>query len=118
MNEYNTSKLYNKTFKGLENVSVRKNKHKKHLHEILTPKEETERCIFVNRDKNACKNILYLGKYFLRNQSRPIEFCQKTKEKIVVKQRKPRQNLKTSEFLNNDDKKSKILLSQKKEIVV
>ena len=91
VNEYNTSKLYNKTFKELENISIRKNKHKKHLHEILTPKEETERCIFVNRDKNACKNILYLGKYFLRNQSRPIEFYQKSKEKIVVKQRKPRQ---------------------------
>ena len=92
VNEYNTSKLYNKTFKELENVSIRKNKHKKHLHEILTPKEETERRIFVNRDKNACKNILYLGKYFLKNQSRPIEFCQKSKEKIiVVKQRKPRQ---------------------------
>ena len=85
----NNTKL---TFKELENVSVRKNKHKKHLHEILTPKEKTERCIFVNRDKNACKNILYLGKYFLKNQSRPIEFCQKSKEKIiVVKQRKPRQ---------------------------
>ena len=92
VNEYNTSKLYNKTFKELENVSVRKNKHKKHLHEILTPKEETERCIFVNRDKNACKNILYLGKYFLRNQSRPIEFCQKPKEKkVVIKQQKQRQ---------------------------
>ena len=79
-------------FLELENVSVRKNKHKKLLHEILTPKEETERCIFVNRDKNACKNILHLGKYFLRNQSRPIEFCQKLKEKIVVvKLRKPRQ---------------------------
>lgn len=50
-------------------------------------------CIFVNRDKNACKNILYLGKYFLRNQSRPIEFSQKPKEKIViVKYRKPKQN--------------------------
>ena len=92
VNEYNTSKLYNKTFKELKNVSVRKNKHKKHLHEILTPKEETEWCIFVNRDKNACKNILYLGKYFLKNQTRPIEFCQKPKEnKIVVKQQKPRQ---------------------------
>jgi len=80
-----------KTFKELENVSVRKNKRKKHLHEILTPKEETERCIFVNRDKNACKNILYLGKYFLRNQSRPIEFCPKPKEKkAVIKKRKPR----------------------------
>lgn len=41
INEYNTSKLYNKTFKELENISVRKNKHKKHLHEILTPKEKT-----------------------------------------------------------------------------
>ena len=72
INEYNTSKLYNKTFKELKNVSIKKNKHKKYLHEILTPKEETEWCIFVNRDKNACKNILYLGKYFLRKQSRTI----------------------------------------------
>jgi hypothetical protein len=92
INEYNTSKLYNKTFKELENVSVRKNKHKKHLHEILTPKEETERCIFVNRDKNACKNILYLGKYFLEHQLRPKEFSPKPKENnIIIKQRKTRQ---------------------------
>ena len=92
VNEYNTSKLYNKTFKELENVSIRKNKHKKHLHEILTPKEETERRIFVNRDKNACKNILFIGKYFLKNQIRPLEFCQKPKEnKVIIKQRKPRQ---------------------------
>ncbi len=91
INEYNTSKLYNKTFKELENVSVRKNKHKKHLHEILTPKEETERCIFVNRDKNACKNILYLGKYFLEHQLRPKEFSPKPKENnIIIKQRRPR----------------------------
>ena len=91
INEYNTSKLYNKTFKELENVSVRKNKHKKHLHEILTPKEKTERCIFVNRDNNACKNILYLGKYFLEHQTRPIEFCQKPKEKkVIIKKQKLR----------------------------
>ena len=91
INEYNTSKLYNKTFKELENVSVRKNKHKKHLHEILTPKEKTERCIFVNRDKNACKNILYLGKYFLEHQLRPKEFSPKPKENnVIIKQIKPR----------------------------
>jgi len=82
--EYNTSKLYNKTFTELKNVSVRKDKHKKHLHEILTPKEEPERCIYVNRDKNACKNILYLAKYYLEHQARPKEFCQKSKEKIVI----------------------------------
>ena len=91
INEYNTSKLYNKTFKELENVSVKKNKHKKHLHEILTPKEKTERCIFVNRDKNACKNILYLGKYFLEHQLRPKEFSPKLKENnVIIKQIKPR----------------------------
>ena len=84
INEYNTSKLYNKTFKELENVSVRKNKHKKHLHEILTPKEKTKWCIFVNRDKNAYKNILYIGKYFLENQLRPKEFSPKPKEKKVI----------------------------------
>lgn len=67
VNEYNTSKLYNKTFTELKNVSVGKNKHKKHLHEILTLKEDSERCIYVNRDKNACKNMLYLGKYYLEN---------------------------------------------------
>jgi hypothetical protein len=72
--------LYNKTFEELKNATVRKNKHSKHLHEILTPKEETEKCIFVNRDKNACKNILYIGKYYLQHQSRPKEFCPKSKE--------------------------------------
>jgi hypothetical protein len=29
INEYNTSKLYNKTFKELQNISVRRKKHKK-----------------------------------------------------------------------------------------
>ena len=38
----------------------------------------------MNRDKNACMNILYLGKYFLENQSRPIEF-QREKQKIETK---------------------------------
>jgi hypothetical protein len=65
------------------NVKIKKGKHAKHLHEILTPKEETEKCIFVNRDNNACKNILYLGKYYLKNQSRPIEF--QRDKKIVIK---------------------------------
>jgi hypothetical protein len=88
---YKMGVLNEKRCKELENVSVRKNKHKKHLHEILTPKEKTERCIFVNRDKNACKNILYLGKYFLEHQIRPIEFCQKPKEKkVIIKKQKLR----------------------------
>jgi|UniRef100_A0A6C0IRX9 hypothetical protein len=83
VNEFNTSKLYNKTLKEMENVKIKRKKHSKHLHEILTPKEETECRIFVNRDVNACKNILLLGKCFLTNQTRPDEFKQK-KERLVV----------------------------------
>jgi hypothetical protein len=92
VNEYNTSKLYNKTFEEMKNVSVRKNKHSKHLHEILTLKEETEKCIYVNRDVNACKNILYIGKYYLQNQLRPKEFSPKLKEikKTVKSKQKKR----------------------------
>ena len=82
--EFKTSKLYNKTFKELTNIKVRKGRHTKTLHQVLTLKEETEKCIKVNRDKNACMNILYLGKYFLQNQSRPIEF-QREKQKIETK---------------------------------
>jgi len=82
--EFKTSKLYNKTFKDLINVKVRKGRHTKSLHQVLTLKEETEKCIRVNRDKNASINILYLGKYFLQNQSRPIEF-QREKQKNETK---------------------------------
>jgi hypothetical protein len=88
VNEFNTSKLYNKTMKEMENVIVRRKKHKKSLHEILTPKEETKYRIFVNRDTNACKNILLLGKCYLENQTRPEEFTRKTIVKEKVK--KPR----------------------------
>ena len=77
VNEYNTSKLYNKTMKELENVVVKRKKHKKLLHEILTPKEEAKNRIFVNRDVNACKNIMLLGKCYLENQTRPVEFTRK-----------------------------------------
>ena len=86
--EFKTSKLYNKTFKELTNIKVRKGRHTKTLHQVLTLKEETEKCIRVNRDKNASMNILYLGKYFLENQSRPIEFQrekQKTETKKAIK---------------------------------
>ena len=77
VNEYNTSKLYNKTLKEMENVVVKRKKHKKSLHEILTPKEETKNRIFVNRDVNACKNIFLIGKCYLVNKTRPVEFTRK-----------------------------------------
>lgn len=85
VNEYNTSKLYHKTLTELTNVRVRKGKHSKHLHEILTLKEETKNRIFVNRDVNACKNILHLAKSYLTIQSRPIQFCRKPKDDKIIK---------------------------------
>ena len=88
INEFNTSKLYNKSLKEMENVSVKRKKHKKSLHEILTPKEETKCRIFVNRDVNACKNILLLGKCYLESQSRPEEFTRKAIKSEKVKKLK------------------------------
>jgi hypothetical protein len=38
----------------------------------------------VNRDVNACKNILLLGKCYLESQTRPEEFTRK-----VIKSAKP-----------------------------
>jgi len=89
VNEYNTSKLYNKTLKEMDNVKVRRKKHVKHLHEVLTPKEKTKQCTFVNRDVNACKNILLIAKTFLTEQKRPIEFTYvpKPKEPKVPKEK-------------------------------
>jgi len=85
VNEYNTSKLYNKTLKEMKNVKIRRKKHVKYLHEILTPKEETEKCIYVNRDVNACKNIRLITQTYLIDQKRPIEFTRviKPKEKLT-----------------------------------
>ena len=88
VNEFNTSKLYNKSLKEMENVCVRKKKHKKSLHEILTPKEETKCRIFVNRDVNACKNILLLGKCYLESQTRPEAFIRKVIKSEKVKKPK------------------------------
>ena len=39
----------------------------------------------MNRDNNACKNILYIGKYYLEKQLIPIEFQRNKKVNIVKK---------------------------------
>ena len=69
IDEHKTSQIHNKTLKELTNVKIRRKNHSKKIHEVLTLKEETERRIFVNRDKNACKIILHIGKCLLENQS-------------------------------------------------
>ena len=87
VDEYKTSKIHNRTLKELTNIKIRKNNHSKKIHEVLTLKEETERCIFVNRDKNACKNILLIGKRFLKNQTRPDIFKRKQVNQTVIQGR-------------------------------
>ena len=52
---------------------------------IITGLEETSNRIFVNRDVNACKNILHLAKRYLTTQTGPIEFCRKPKDKVIKK---------------------------------
>lgn len=44
--------------------------------------------IFVNRDVNACKNILLLGKCYLESQTRPEEFTRKVIKSEKVKKPK------------------------------
>ena len=85
INEYKTSKLYNKNYKELINVKIRKGKHQRLLHEVLTLKEDTEKRIFVNRDVNACKNILSIGLYFLKNRERPKEFTRTDINSCLIK---------------------------------
>lgn len=75
----------------MDNVIVKRKKHKKSLHEILTLKEETKCRIFANRDVNACKNILLLGKCYLESQTRPEEFTRKVIKNEKIK--KPRKQV-------------------------
>ena len=72
--EYNTSKLYWKTHEPLTNMRVRVGHHMCSIHGVLIPKEKPERCIHVDRDVNACHNILYLATHYLKMRERPQAF--------------------------------------------
>ena len=56
------------------------------LYEVLTQKEEPY--TVSNRDVNACKNILLLGKCYLESQTRPEEFTRKVIKTEKVKKPK------------------------------
>lgn len=75
VNEYLTSRVHHGRKQRMENLIVRRGNHHCQVHKILTlHNEETHSCIYVNRDYNACKNILNLGRYYLEHQERPKEF--------------------------------------------
>jgi len=74
IDEYKTSKLYNKDLsKELTNVKVKRGKRCKSIHTLLTPTRNPNGVI-LNRDRNACKNILSIMKEFLQTQTRKAEF--------------------------------------------
>ena len=70
VDEFRTSKLYNRdTSQELVKFKIRG----KPKHALLTPKGKPNGVI-INRDNNACKNILGICKKYLRNQTRPAAF--------------------------------------------
>lgn len=77
VDEYKTSKLYNKDLtKELTNVKVKRGKRSKSIHTLLTPTRNPNGVI-LNRDRNACRNILSIMKEFLQTQTRKAEFSRK-----------------------------------------
>ena len=85
VDEYLTSQIHHQRKQKMDHLVVRENNHRHRVHKILTLLEDNERCIYVNRDYNACRNILNLGLEYLKTQTRPIEFQRKKKSGDVIK---------------------------------
>lgn len=81
VDEFKTSMICNKTGHEMEKWKYNINGKLKECHKVLTstkdtnPKGETECRIFVDRDINGAKNILKITKSWLKNKTRPKEFC-------------------------------------------
>jgi hypothetical protein len=77
VDEYKTSKLYNNEkigkFLELTNIKIKRGKKSKSIHTLLTLTRNPNGVI-LNRDRNACKNILLIMKEFLHTQKRKAEF--------------------------------------------
>ena len=88
VDEYNTSKLYNKDPSVvLDNVMMRKKgrKRRSKFHRLLTPKRNPNGVI-VNRDTNAAKNILNILSGWIMHQRRPLAFCRPKNDRVATKQ--------------------------------
>jgi len=75
IDEHRTSKLYNKdTQVELKNFKVRRGHKMKSIHQLLTP-TRNQNGVILNRDRNACQNMLNILKEFLKHRTRPQAFC-------------------------------------------
>jgi hypothetical protein len=82
VDEYKTSKLYNNDLtKELTNIKVKRGKKSNSIHTLLTPTRNPNGVI-LNRDRNACKNILLIMKEFLQTQKRKTEFSRTSQAKV------------------------------------
>jgi len=82
IDEYNTSKLFNKTGKEGENMKQtirytkegKEHKYDRQIHSIFTFKMSKEYKVCINRDYNACLNMIKIVKELVIKGIRPNEF--------------------------------------------
>ena len=82
VDEYKTSRVSSETEGEMTKQKYNVNGKMIECHKVLTTsikdtnsKEETERCIYIDRDINGAKNILKITKSWLRDKIRPKVFC-------------------------------------------
>jgi len=82
VDEYKTSCVSSETEEEMTKQKYNVNGKMIECHKVLTTsikdtnsKEETERCIYIDRDINGAKNILKITKNWLRYKIRPKVFC-------------------------------------------
>ena len=73
IDEYRTSKIHYKTEEECKNLWLPDLKGvRRKLHSVLTYKMENKRLGCVNRDQNACLNLIKVYKYYIEHQTRPL----------------------------------------------
>ena len=91
IDEFRTSKLYNKTEEPCENLYIMdKNKIKekrkvRKIHAVITFKMENSQIGCINRDENAVRNMIKIVNHQIKHKSRPLKYRRdkKTEEKKV-----------------------------------
>jgi hypothetical protein len=80
VDEHRTSKLYNKDpTQELKNLKVRRGRKMKSIHQLLTPTRNPNGVI-LNRDRNACQNMLDILREYVWYRTRPSEFCRQARD--------------------------------------
>ena len=104
IDEFRTSKLHHKTLKKCENLRLPDKKGRlRKQHAILTYKMENKRMGCLNRDKNACMNMMNLMRYFLKTNGGRIPEFSRSKVSTKVEELK-------KEVLTNDGDKEMIAI--------